>query len=96
MKYWKQQLQVIRETKNVTFLHYLGDEPEHLDTSRLITTDPIGDQVDFTELFPTIFKSITGQLVQATPKIQTVQIHLSKPEQLGYHEGTLNHAEETD
>ena len=52
--------------------------------------------MDFTELFPTIFKSITGQLVQATPKIQTVQIHLSKPEQLGYHVGTLNHVEETD
>jgi hypothetical protein len=75
---------------------YLGDEPVYLDTSRLITTNPIMDQVDCKELFPPIFQSITGQLVQATPKVQTVQIQLSKPEQLGYHVDTLEHVEETD
>lgn len=75
---------------------YLGDEPVYLDTSRLITTHPIMDQVDCTELFSPIFQSTTGQLVQATPKIQTIQIQLSKPEGLGYHVDTLDHVEETD
>ena len=60
---------------------YLGEEPAYIDTSRLITTNPIMDQVDCAELFPPIFQSITGQLVQATPKIQLVQVQLSKPEQ---------------
>ena len=75
---------------------YLGEEPAYIDTSRLITTNPIMDQVDCAELFPPIFQSITGQLVQATPKIQLVQVQLSKPEQLGYHVDTLDHVEETD
>ena len=71
-------------------LVYLGDEPVYLDTSRLITTHPIMDQVDCTELFSPIFQSTTGQLVQATPKVQTIQIQLSKPEELGYHVDTLD------
>ena len=54
------------------------------------------DQVDCTELFSPIFQSTTGQLVQATPKVQTIQIQLSKPEELGYHVDTLDHVEETD
>ena len=54
------------------------------------------DQVDCTELFSPIFQSTTGQLVQATPKVQTIQIQLSKPEELGYHVDTLDHVKETD
>ncbi len=75
---------------------YLGEEPVYIDTARLITTNPIMDQIDCAELFPPVFQSTTGQLVQATPKIQLVQIQLSKPEQLGYHVDSLDHVEETD
>ena len=75
---------------------YLGEEPVYLDTSRLITRQPILDLLDCKEVFPPIFETTNGQLVQAAPSVQPIVLQLSKPEQLGYHVDELEHVEETD
>ena len=49
---------------------YLGEEPVYLDTSKLITRKPILDLLDSDEVFPPIFKTTNGQLVQAAPTVQ--------------------------
>jgi len=75
---------------------YLGEEPVYLDTSKLITRKPILDLLDCDEVFPPIFETTNGQLVQAAPTVQPISLQLSKPEQLGYHIDELEHVEETD
>ena len=75
---------------------YLGEEPVYLDKSKLITRKPILDLLDCDEVFPPIFETINGQLVQAAPTVQPISLQLSKPEQLGYHIDELEHVEETD
>ena len=75
---------------------YLGEEPVYLDTSKLITRKPILDLLDCDEVFPLIFETTNGQLVQAAPTGQPISLQLSKPEQLGYHIDELEHVEETD
>ena len=75
---------------------YLGEEPVYLDTSKLITRKPILDLLDCDEVFPPIFETTDGQLVQAAPAVQPISLQLSKPEQLGYHIDELEHVEETD
>ena len=72
---------------------YLGEEPVYLDTSRLITRQPILDLLDCNEVFPPIFETTKGQLVQAAPSVQPIVLQLSKPEQLGYHVDELEHVE---
>jgi len=47
-------------------------------------------------VFPPIFEATNGVLAQAAPSVQPIFIQLSKPEQLGYHVGKLEHVEETD
>ena len=47
-------------------------------------------------LFPPIFETTDGQLVQAAPTVQPISLQLSKPEQLGYQIDELEHVEETD
>ena len=47
-------------------------------------------------MFPPIFEATNGVLAQAAPSVQPIFIQLSKPEQLGYHVGKLEHVEETD
>ena len=73
---------------------YLGEEPVYLDTSKLITRKPILDLLDCDEVFPPIFETTNGQLVQAAPTVQPISLQLSKPEQLGYHIDELEHVEE--
>ena len=75
---------------------YSGEEPVYLDTSKLITRKPILDLLDCDEVFPPIFETTDGQLVQAAPTVQLVSLQLSKPEQRGYHVDELEHVEETD
>jgi len=75
---------------------YLGGEPVYLDTSKLITRKPVLDLLDCDEVFPPIFETTNGQLVQAAPTVQPILLQLSKPEQLGYHIDELEHVEETD
>jgi len=72
---------------------YLGEEPVYLDTSKLVTRKPILDLLDCDEVFPPIFKTTNGQLVQAAPTVQPISLQLSKPIQLGqqiYRPGTPN------
>jgi hypothetical protein len=75
---------------------YLGEEPVYLDMSKLVTRKPTLDLLDCNEVFPPIFETTDGQLVQAAPMVQTISLQLSKPEQLGYHVDELEHVEETD
>ena len=75
---------------------YLGEEPVYLDMSKLVTRKPTLDLLDCNEVFPPIFETTGGQLVQAAPMVQTISLQLSKPEQLGYHVDELEHVEETD
>ena len=75
---------------------YLGEEPVYLDTSKLVTRKPILDLLDCDEVFPPIFETTNGQLVQAAPTVQPISLQLSKLEQLGYHIDELEHVEETD
>ena len=72
---------------------YLGEEPVYLDTYRLITRQPILDLLDCNEVFPPIFETTNGQLVQADPSVQPIVHQLSKPEQLGYHVDELEHVD---
>ena len=75
---------------------YLGEEPVYLDSSKLISRKPILDLLCYEEVFPPIFEATNGNLVQAAPSVQSIQLQLSKPEQLGYHVNELEHVEETD
>ena len=75
---------------------YLNKEPVYLDTSKLITKQPVFDLVECTEIFTPIFETIDGMLVQATPTVQNIQLELAKPEEAGYHIDELGHIEETD
>ena len=75
---------------------YMNEEPVYLDTSKLITKQPVFDLVECTEIFTPIFETIDGTLVQATPTVQPIQLELTKPEESGYHIDELGHIEETD
>ena len=75
---------------------YLNEEPVYLDTSRLIVDKPMLDSINCAELFPPVFITKDGTLIQAVPKIEKVQIKLSKPEGIGFHIGAMEHLEETD
>ena len=51
------------------------------------------DSINFVELFPPVFITKDGTLIQAVPKIEKVQIKLSKPECIGFHISAMEHLE---
>lgn len=75
---------------------YLNEEPVYLDTSKLIVDKPLLDSINCVDLFPPIFITKDGTLIQAVPQIEKVQITLSKPEGIGFHISAMEHLEETD
>ena len=62
----------------------------------MIVTNPVLDQVNCQGIFTPIFQTIDGRLIQANPQISEVKITLSKPENLGFNEAPLDHAEESE
>ena len=75
---------------------YLNEEAVYLDALGLVVTEPVLDQVDCNEVFTPIFETTTGKLITANPHIIEVKMAISNPEQLGFHEGPLEHMEDTE
>ena len=75
---------------------YLGDEAVYLDTMGLIVTQPVLDQVDCHGVFSPIFETVDNKLVQANPQIVEVKMTILKKENLGFHEASLDHIEDTE
>ena len=58
---------------------YLNEEPVYLDTSKLVVEKPMLDSINCDELFPPVFLTKDGTLIQAVPQIEKINIKLSKP-----------------
>ena len=75
---------------------YLNEEPVYLDTSKLVVEKPMLDSINCDELFPPVFLTKDGTMIQAVPQIEKINIKLSKPEGIGFHIGKMEHYEVTD
>ena len=62
----------------------------------MIATEPLLDQVDCKRIFTSIFLATDGQLIQANPHVLKVEMTISKPEGLGFHEQPLDQVKQTD
>ena len=60
--------------RNMYLPVYLGEEPVYLDSSKLISRKPILDLLNCEEVFPPIFEATNGNLVQAAPSVQSIQL----------------------
>ena len=77
-------------------LVYPNEEPVYLDTSKLVVEKPMLDSINCDELFPPVFHTKDGTMIQAVPQIEKINIKLSKPEGIGFHIGKMEHYEVTD
>ena len=75
---------------------YLNEEPVYLDTSKLVVEKPMLDSINCGELFPPVFLTKDGTMIQAVPQIEKINIKLSKPERIGFHIGKMDHYKVTD